>query len=151
MATRDQINNLLFSQVLIPQVLNTTALSTVIDTKGFNANGVIFNVGDSGDTLSGTVYYELELQDSDDDVTYAACADADVRSDQATDTVTGATATGTVYVGNLPAEDSLTVQAQYTGNKRYIKANVRLTGTHTNGIPVGVAAVQSFPDTAPVA
>lgn len=129
---------------LIPQVLTADSSITAIDTLGYSGVQVEVHVGNSGDTLSATDKIELELQDGDTTTT-AACADADI-----TGAVTG-TNTGTFAVIDAPAEDSAVFSTQYLGGKRYIKPVVNLTGTHTNGTPVGVVVHLFNPKTLPAA
>lgn len=133
----DLENQTTVSQIVDPVVVTTDSLSSAIDQAGFRDVTVAVAVGESGDTLSGSVYIELEMQESDDDSTYTACADADI-----TNAVTG-TNTGTFAVINAAAEDDAVFLSQYLGGKQYVKVNVNVTGTHTNGTPIGVLAVQS--------
>ena len=134
----DLENQTTISQVVDPAVTSIDVLSTVVDMAGFRDVTALVTVGESGDTLSGTVYVELEMQESDDDSTYTACADADI-----TNAVAGSTNTGTFALIDAAAEDDAVYASQYLGSKQYVKVNINLTGTHTNGIPVGVLAVQS--------
>ena len=133
----DLENQTTISQVTDPVVVSADALSSVIDMAGFRDVTVLAAIGESGDTLSGSVYIELEMQESDDDSTYTACADADI-----TNAVTG-TNTGTFALIDAAAEDDAVFASQYLGDKRYVKVNINVTGTHTNGTPCGVLAVQS--------
>lgn len=124
-------------QIIDPVVATADVTSEAIDLAGFNACNIAVLVGESGDTLSGSVKIELELQESDDDSTYTACADSDV-----TNAVTG-TNTGTFAVIDDAAEDDATYQTKYLGNKQYLKVVANLTGTHTNGTPIGSVAFKS--------
>jgi hypothetical protein len=101
-------------------------------------------MGLSADTLSGSNYIYLELQHSDTDSAYAACADADI-----VNPITGAT-TGTFALINDPAEDETVYFTAYKGNKRYLKVNVNFTGTHTTGIPIGITAIKGAAAAMPV-
>jgi hypothetical protein len=105
---------------------------TAIDLKGYQSCGVDVVVGNSADTLSGSVYFLLEMEHSDDNSTWTDCADADIR-----DAVTG-TNTGTFAKIDAPAEDSAVFSVQYVGSKRYCRAVINAVGTHTNGTPIGV-------------
>ena len=124
-------------QVIDPVVATADVTSEAIDLAGFNAVNIAVLVGESGDTLSGSVKVELEVQESDDDSTYTACADADI-----TNAVTG-TNTGTFAVIDAAAEDDACYQVKYKGNKQYVKVVANLTGTHTNGTPLGAVAFKS--------
>jgi len=133
---KDLENNLKVEQKLDPAVLTAseTALAS-FDVQNYGSLMFLALVGQSGDTLSGSVYAELELEHSDDDSTFEACADADL-----SEAVTG-TNTGTFAKIDDPAEDEAVFKVGYKGHKRYVRPVVRLTGTHTNGIPVGIVAV----------
>lgn len=129
---------------VIPQTLTGDTSASAVDTKGYNAVIIQFHIGNSADTLSGSVKIECEVQHGDT-ATTAACANADIM-----DAVTG-TNTGTCAVIDAPAEDSLTVTCQYIGGKRYIKPVINLTGTHTNGTPCAVTVLLGKPTYAPAA
>ncbi len=133
----DLENTSTISQITDPVVVSADALSAVVNQAGFTDVTVLVAVGESGDTLSGSVYIELEMQESSDDSTYTACADADI-----TNSVTG-TNTGTFALIDAAAEDDAVYASKYLGSKQYVKVNTNVTGTHTNGTPCGVLAVQS--------
>lgn len=133
---KDLLSNIKVEQKLAPAVY--TASETAIasfDVQDYGSLIFAAAVGASGDTLSGSVYAELELQHSDDDSVFEACADEDLSA-----AVTG-TNTGTFAKIDDPAEDELLYKVAYKGNKRYVRPVLRLTGTHTNGIPVAFLAV----------
>lgn len=117
---------------LAAQVLTADADGVDVDLQGYEGAQVIAVVGASGDTLSGSVYVELEVEESDDGVTYTDVADADLVN------VVAGTNDGTFAKVDDPAEDDAVYHTAYIGAKRYIRVVANLTGTHTNGIPVGV-------------
>ena len=133
----DLENTSTISQIVDPVVVSADALSTAVNQAGFTDVTALVAVGESGDTLSGTVYIELEMQESDDDSTYTACADADITNS------TAGTNTGTFALIDAAAEDDAVYTSKYLGSKQYVKVNINVTGTHTNGTPIGVLAVQS--------
>lgn len=127
---RDLHNNITLTQSIVPIVGNNTTEGTGVgvDTKGFEAAEMVFHFGDSGDTLSGSVYVTPTLEESDTlGSGYTTVAAADML--------------GTLTVIDAPAEDQVVQAVGYTGNKRYIRALMTFTGTHTNGIPVSAVAV----------
>lgn len=136
---RDLYNHLQVTQVLDPATLTADANSASVDTRGFDSLMFAAAVGESGDTLSGSVYLELEVEESDDNSTWTDVADADLHN-----SVSGNN-TGTFGVIDAAAEDDAVYVTGYKGNKRYVRVVANLTGTHTNGIPVGVVAVQGHP------
>lgn len=125
------------SQIVDPATATGDVTSSAVNMAGFRDVTVLALVGESGDTLSGSVKIELEMQESDDNSTYTACADASI-----TNAVTG-TNTGTFAVIDAAAEDDATYACKYLGNKQYVKVVANLTGTHTNGTPIGVVAIQT--------
>jgi len=95
-------------------------------------------VGASGETLSGSVKIELEIEESDDDSTFDDAEDADLSS-----SVSGTNA-GTFAVIDDGAEDAV-YTTSYKGDntkKRYVRPVINVTGTHTNGTPIGILAVR---------
>lgn len=135
---RDLYHRVLVTQHLSPVVSTATKTSTAIDLQGYNGANVIFSIGQSGDTLSGSVYWTLKLQHSDDDSTYADLAAADLNSPSLTSVV------------NSSSLDRTSYSFGYQGNKRYLKAVATPTGTHSNGTPIGVVALRGSASYAPV-
>ncbi len=135
---RDSYHNLLTTQVLSPILSTTTKTSASIDLQGYNAALVLFSVGQCGDTLSGSLYWTLKLQHSDDDSTYTDTALTDLNN-----------ASLTVVVDSS-AKDRLVYGFGYQGSKRYLKAVATPTGTHINGTPIGVISVLSKASYSPV-
>lgn len=97
-------------------------------------SGAVFiaAIGASGDTLSGSVKIELELEHSDDNSTFTDCADADLSAP-----VDG-TNDGCWAVIDDPSEDDVVKVVQYRGEKPYVRPVVNKTGAHTNGIPLSI-------------
>lgn len=127
---RDLYHNLLVTQHLNPAVATTTKTSTAVDLQGFDGGEVVFSIGQSGDTLSGSVYWTLKIQHSDDDVQYTDTVAADLHNGAAT------------IVVDSSAEDETAYAFGYVGSKRYLKAIATPTGTHSNGTPIGIIAVR---------
>jgi hypothetical protein len=134
---RDLYHNVLTTQHLNPVVSTSTKTSTTIDLQGYNSANVTFAVGQSGDTLSGSVYWTLKLQHSDDDSVYVDLAATDVYS-------------ATTIVVDAPSKDRTAYSFGYVGAKRYLKAIATPTGTHTNGTPLGVIALRNTAAYSPV-
>ena len=134
MANRDLVHNLKPVVGLAPLGRTATALSSACDMQGFQSVLVAFHQGAYGDTPSGSVYTEAELQESDDNSTYTAVADTDLLFPSGKSARTG-TATGTFFQSkSTGAADAAGLWlVGYRGSKRYLKVNVRETGTHTTG------------------
>lgn len=125
------------SLLINPAVLTADTNSASADRAGYSGVDFTVLVGESGDTLSGSVKIELEVQESDDDSTFTAAADADI-----TGAVTG-TNTGTFAVIDAAADDDAVHVCKYIGSKRYSRVVVNVTGTHSNGTPIGAVAFLS--------
>jgi len=143
--TRDIFSELKVTQLLTPAVRNADVNSASVDTRDHDSLMLVAHVGDSADVLSGSVFLELELEESDDDSVFNDVADADKIGG-----VTGATNPGTFAVIDAPAEDTRDFIVGYRGSKRYVRVVANFTGTHTTGIPIGVSAVQGHPHRSPV-
>lgn len=135
---KDLYHNLAISQVTTPAVLTATTTSSAIDLQGYASACVIFAVGVSGDTLTNMVYWTLSLTESDDNVTYTPVGAADLTEGSAS-----------IHIDD-PAEDDVLHVMGYQGGKRYLKAVITKTGTHSNGTPFGVVAVKGHASYAPV-
>ena len=110
-----------------------------VDTQFCEGAEAIFNIGVSLDTLSGSVYVTLSLQhcDTDTDGSYVDVPSGEYKGSQG-------------LVINDPAEDALIVKVGYTGTKRWLRAIVAFTGTHTNGFPIGATIRLGHPRHAPL-
>ena len=134
---RDYASDLKKVKALSNAVLTADATGATVDAFGYETVAITAIVGASGDTLSGSVYVELELEHSDDNSSWADCANADIKT-----AITG-TNTGTFAKIDDAAEDDAIYSVQYVGGRRYVRIVANLTGTHTNGIPVAAVAVLS--------
>lgn len=144
MSTREHQTGMQYIQSIDPVTLTADANGTGVDTRGFDSTTILFLVGESGDTLSGSVKIELEVEDSPDDSVWTDVADTDL-----TIFVSG-TNTGTVAVIDAAAEDDSIHSTGYLGDKRYVRPVVNVTGTHTNGTPIGAAVINGHPHISPV-
>ena len=135
---RDLYHNVLVTQVLNPITSSATKTSSTVDLKGYNSANFVFAIGASGDTLSGSLYWTLKLQESNDDSVYNDVAASDISSGAAT------------VVVNSSSLDKTAYGFGYIGAKRYLKGVATPTGTHTNGTPIGMVALRSTPAYAPV-
>ena len=135
MANKDLANNLLMTQVLDPANTSATVNTAGLDMKGANGGMINVLIGESGDTLSSSVKWDLILQDSDDDSSYSAVTSntdvsfADVDSNGIFATIDAA------------AEDDASYAIGYNGAKRYVRVACTKTGTHSNGTPIGAVGI----------
>lgn len=119
-----------------PQVTNADADGTSCDLQLYDWCLILFDVGDSADTLSGSNYIECEIEESADDSTFTDVADSDLVS------YVAGTNDGTAALINDPAEDQTVVVACYIGSKRYVRGVLNFTGTHSTGTPIGIVNIR---------
>lgn len=115
-------------------VLNndTEGTGVGVDLKGYETAVAIVNVGISADTLSGSVYHTVKLQESADNSVWNDVAAADMEG------------SNSVVIDDA-AEDPVVIVWGYKGAKRYLRVFDDVTGTHTNGTPFGAVIVRSRP------
>ena len=133
-------------QTLVPQTITSTTNLTHAD--GGEAHGVLhtINIGNSGDTLSGSVYWTVSMQHSDATGSgWSTVTDAD----HIVDELNSSNASGILATIDAPAEDQIVVAAHYVGPKRYSRLAITATGTHTNGTPCSGVSVYSHQRKAP--
>lgn len=134
---RDLHNNIEVVKALEAIVVNNDSEGTgeIVDLAGYEAAEMIVNVGESGDTLSGSVYMDLILKEGDE-------SDGSDMAAVAEDGVLGDWATGGIFATiDAAAKDGAVFHVGYIGSKRYIRLYVDVTGTHTNGTPIGAEVV----------
>lgn len=144
MALREIYSDLSVTQLYDPATTTADQNSTSIDMQGYDSLLLVANVGASGDTLSGSVKIEFEVEESSDDSTFTDVADADL-----TNSVTG-TNTGTFALVDDPAEDDAVYITGYKGTERYVRVVINVTGTHTNGTPISITAIRGHAHQRPV-
>jgi len=144
---QDLTHNIVVSNSIINAVKTAAADGTGVDLKGFEEATAIVDVGAEGDTLSGSVYFEISLEHSDDDSTYTDCVQADV--------INGTIAAGGIWLkldgttGGDPDTAGGNWQIGYVGGKRYVRLVLAKTGTHSTGTPIAGVIVKSRPRNAP--
>lgn len=135
---RDLYHNVLATQVLNPATATSTKTSSTIDMQGYNSLAVVFALGQSGDTLSGSLYWTLSLQDSPDNVTYTPVPASAINSGSAT------------IVLNATTADRQAYSFGYNGGQRYVQAVATPTGSIVSGVPIGIVALRDTAGYRPV-
>ena len=115
-------------QTLAPAARTASANGTGVDLAGYNAALVLVNVGAWTD---GT--HTFEVQDSDDNSTFAAVADDYL--------------IGTEPVVDAADEDNVVYEVGYKGIRRYLRVIVTCAGTTTGAI-YGAVIVRGKPSKA---
>ena len=140
---KDLYNDLLPVKTLTPILGHTTAEGTgvAVDLAGFEGALMAAHVGISGDTLSGSLKWTVQFQESD------TTTPGDFADIAAADLIGGANA----VVIDAAAEDDVIIARSYIGSKRYVRVLFTQTGTHTNGTPIAAVVIKGKPRHAPVA
>lgn len=99
---RDLKSNIKLVQSLVPATRNAAANGTGVDLSGFNAASIVFSNGAIGGTSPS---FTFEVQESDDNTTFTAVADKDIRG-----------------VEPVITAANQVSQVAYLGYKRYIRA-----------------------------
>lgn len=109
-----------------------------VDLQGYEACTLIGSVGTEGDTYSGSVYHEFQVEESDDDSSFTDVANADL-----TTSVTSiSTDVGVFGLVDAAAEAPGIFITTYIGNSRYVRGVTLAGGTHTNGTPLGIVIIK---------
>lgn len=134
-AIKDVKRKIKLVSTIVPLLRTADVNGVGVDTQESIGVGLVAHVGATADTLSGSVYLALQVEHSDDNSTFVACADADIDS-----AVAGAT-TGTFAKLAAPADASNIYKCNYVGQKRYVRVVGNLVGTFSVGINFGAHAV----------
>lgn len=137
---KDLSNNISPAVSLAAATRTAAANGTGVDLQGYESATVLVDVGAEGDTLSSSVYFEVSLEESDDDSTYTDVAQAGI--------VDGTISSGGIFLkldgtanGNPDSAGGI-FRVGYVGNSRYIRVVLAKTGTHSNGTPLGAMVVR---------
>jgi hypothetical protein len=131
---QDLSNNINPAVSIISAVRTAAANGTGVDLQGYEKATVLVDVGAEGDTLSSSVYFEVSLEESDDNSTFTDVAQAGI--------VDGTIAAGGIFL-KLDGTAGGVFRVEYVGNSRYIRVVLAKTGTHSNGTPIGAMVVRS--------
>lgn len=131
-------------QAIGPAVLAADNTPAAIDMRNFGAAVICLSIGVGGITFDATNKVEFKLTHSDDDSTYEAVAQGDVKG------VTVATGGIIKSLVAAHAAASLT-EIGYHGGKQYLKLLADFSGTHGTGTPISAVIVRGEPYVSPVA
>ena len=136
------------SGIAIDESLNAIAKGADTDCTGVDSNGFssvthVVNVGAPGITFSTTHKVEIELEHSDDNVTFT-----DVTSN--TDVVGGTVgANGLWQTIDADGDCNAVYAIGYVGGKRYSRVVLNFSGTHGANTIFGVVGVKGRPLSGP--
>lgn len=132
MAKLDLVNNVDIVESLAPASRTAAVNGTGVDLRDFNSATVVIEAGAAGGT---TPSFTFEVQESNDDTTYTAVADADLMGD----------AEPVITAAGAPTKIG------YRGTKRYLRAAITAaTGTGPT-LLCAASVIRSHANLAPVA
>jgi hypothetical protein len=126
---RDIYNGLSVAQSLAPAARTASANGTGVDLRGFDG---AFALIETGVITDGS--HTFEVQESDDNSTFTAVADADL---QGSEPAVGSTDDNSVY------------RVGYRGTRRYLRVAVTVSGATSGGV-YGAAVVRGLAHQQPV-
>jgi len=129
---RDLKSNIKPVQTLIPASRTAAANGSGVDLAGFNGASVVFSNGAIGGTGSPT--FTFEVQESDDNTTFTAVADKDLRG-----------------VEPVITTANQISQVSYIGYKRYIRAALKTVSGTSPTLDCSATIVLGRPANAPTA
>lgn len=132
--TQDLYNSLSAIDTLRAQAFTATANGTGIDLKGYESALVVADIGTFGGTSPTAT---LRVEESDDDSTYTAVADADL--------VGGANS-----LAITTANDVALWTRGYIGDKRYIRAAISAIGGTSPSLPLSAVVLRGHARHLPV-
>ncbi len=115
-----------------------------VDISGFDSVLVLISIGAGGITFTGSNKVEFKLTHSDDDSSYSAVAQADIK---------GATVgTGGIIKSLIAAHATADVtRVGYHGGKRFLKLLADFGGTHASPTPMSATVIRANPHIGPLA
>ena len=134
MTHRDNASKIDLEKTLSAQALTVTTNTASVDAEDALSITHKLQIGDSGDTLSGSVSWEVVLNESDDDSVFTAVAAEDVIVRQLNTEID----VNSVVI-DAPAEDETSINFGYIGHKQYTRLEITAAGTHTNGTPMAAS------------
>jgi len=138
---KDIYHDLLVVKTIDPVLGKTTQTGAAVDLQGFEGALMAAHVGQSGDTLSGSIKMTVSFQESD------TTTSGDFANVAAADLLGGA---NDVVIDDED-KDEIVVTRGYLGSRRYVRILVTYAGTHTNGTPISAVVIKGLPRHAPVA
>ena len=136
----DLEDNCSFASAVAPVVAGTAgdADGTTVDLLNYRYCTFVAQSGAEGDTFGAAVYFEFQVEESDDNSTWANVADADL----STTVSSTSTDTGVFALINADGETPAIHTTTYLGSSRYVRFVLLTGGTHTNGTPVNAISIK---------
>lgn len=145
---RDSHSSVGMAYAIAPAALDADNTPPAVDLRGYRGAMLAILVGVGGITFSDTNKVEFKLTHSDDDSTYTAVTDGDVRLGANMDASVGS---GGIVRSLVAAHAAATVaRLSYIGGKRYVKLLADFSGTHGTPTPMAATWTLASPAQRPV-
>ena len=126
---RDLHNNLKAKMLLAPDTITGDTDSASLDLLGYDSVELIVMFGDAANALSGSVYWTVAVEESDDDSTFTAVTTAtDLLFGANPNVATPAATTGVIATLDADDDEDKLLRVGYVGSKRYIRITLDETG-----------------------
>lgn len=145
---RDLVNNIKTGLGLAPQVVTADQDGVSIDVRGFDSLAIVVALGAAGDTLAADTKFDFKLQHAEDNGAGSPDSWEAVGSDDVLYQTVDAN--GVFLTVDADAEAGQAYRVGYKGSRRWVRVQTDVTGTHENGTPVAVIAVQGDAHIKPV-
>ena len=146
---RDLHNNLKVKTLLAMTAITADTDTDSVDILGFDALELLVSFGTAANALSGSVMWQVVVEESDDDSTFTPVTEAnDLLFTASPLASTPAATTGIVATFDADAEEDSVVHVGYVGSKRYVRILLEETGDTGDSI-FSVLAVRGHPKDAP--
>lgn len=129
MARRDINKDVAVAETLSPNIVTSTTAGDTVDLLGFRQAMFVAHIGTITD---GT--YAFDPEESDDASTWTNIAAGDM--------------SGSFTNASSSADDTIQ-EVGYLGSKRYVRCNVTVTGSPSDGGPIGITVIKGAPRQAP--
>ena len=136
----DLEDNTVIAASVAPVVAGTSgdADGTTVDLLNYRYCTFIAQSGAEGDTFGAAVYFEFQVEESDDDSSWTDVADADLT----TSVTSTSTDTGVFALINADGETPAIHSTTYIGNARYVRFVLLTGGTHSTGTPANAISIK---------
>lgn len=121
--------------LLSPQALTADEVTTVIDLENYDSQLFVLNIGAEGDTLSDTLYWQIQIQKSDDNINWRSVDSWDVLGAEldAQNSILNINGSGDEGTPTNPGTTGAVFKVGYLGVQRYLRMLINAEGTHTVG------------------
>ena len=150
MANREFVNDIGPITTIGPVTANADVTGVSVDLLGYDAATLYLSVGIGGITFDNTNRVDFVLQHSDDNSSWAAVTQDDVKFPATGGAVTVTNGIIRSLIAAKAAIDAAPTRVGYVGTRRYLRLFADFSGTHATGTPINAAIHRGHPIVSPV-